>query len=154
MKENIIKKSERPVGFIGAGTMGRGIAQAFIQNNFKVVILEKNPQKSESAKNYILKGLFKLIELGKITGSQKDDFIVNFLFTENINDLKDSFLVIEAVNEDIRLKRDIFRKVSEVTKPETILATNTSTLSIDKISDGFKNVEHILGIHFLILPKK
>ena len=143
-----IIKNNYLIGIIGAGTMGRGIAQAFIQCGFKAVLIDNEPNILKKAQEYIFKGLEKLVELEKITEDQRLMYSANLVLSERIDALKDSYLVIEAVNEDLKLKQKILNEASIVTKNNAVLATNTSTLSIDKIAEGLTASEKFIGIHF------
>lgn len=147
-KAEMTQPSEKLIAIVGAGTMGRGIAQAFVQNGFKVKIIEKNREIADSAKSYILKGLGKLVELGKITGEQRASFAGSFSFSNEASGLKDCSLIIEAINEDLTLKQNIFIDLRRVAGPDVILVSNTSTLSINEIAAAVPNPEKIIGLHF------
>ncbi|MCX6384497.1 MAG: 3-hydroxyacyl-CoA dehydrogenase family protein [Actinobacteria bacterium] len=147
-KAELTAPSEKMVAITGAGTMGRGIAQAFVQNGFKVKIIEKNSEIADSAKSYMLKGLGKLVELGKITEEQRASFAGSFSFSNETSGLKGCSLIIEAVNEDLTLKQNIFVDLRRVAGPDVILASNTSTLSINEIAASVPNPERVIGLHF------
>ncbi len=143
-----IIKNDSLIGIIGAGVMGRGIAQAFIQCGFKAALIDKETKILKKAEEYIFKGLDKLVELGKITEEQRLMFSANLILSDKIEDLKDSCLIIEAVNEDIVLKQKILYEASLISKNNTVFASNTSTLSIDKIAEGIRASERFIGLHF------
>lgn len=142
--------SEKRIGVIGAGTMGIGIAQAFTQKGFDVTLIDKEERILEDAKKYIFKGLEKLVELGKITRYEKDEYKKKIKTSLDINDLINSRIIVEAVNENLKLKLDLFKKLDSLTSKNIILATNTSTLSITKIAKATNNPERVIGIHFFI----
>ena len=144
MKINIPKK----IGVIGAGTMGRGISQAFIQHGYTAIVVDKDKIILSSARDHIIYGLNKLVELEKITSDQKSKFKNNLTLSENLEDLEYADLVIEAVDENLNLKQNILRDLNKITGDSAILATNTSTLSIDKIARTIKNPENLIGLHF------
>ena len=141
---------ERKIAVIGAGSMGRGIAQSFIQNGFSVILNDKDEKVLKNAFEYILRGLDKLVELEKISENQKENFKRNLSVTLEIEDLKESFLVIEAINENIEIKEKLFNQLDNLIHKDAILATNTSTLSITKIAGSTKNPQRVIGLHFFI----
>ena len=141
---------ERKIGVVGAGSMGRGIAQAFVQNGFNVILTDVNEKILKSAFDYIVKGLGKLVELEKISKNQKEQFNNNLKVTSEIKDLSESFLVIEAVSENFSLKEKLFSQLDNLINKDTILATNTSTLSITKIAGATTTPERVIGLHFFI----
>lgn len=141
---------ERKIAVIGAGSMGRGIAQSFIQNGFGVILNDKDEKVLKNAFEYILRGLDKLVELEKISENQKENFKRNLSVTLEIEDLKESFLVIEAINENLVTKEKLFNQLDDLIHKDAILATNTSTLSITKIASYTKNPQRVIGLHFFI----
>jgi len=141
-------KIPRKIGVIGAGTMGRGITQTFIQHGYTVTIIDKVKIILDSARDHIIYGLNKLVDLEKITSDQKRKFKKNIILSDNLEDLKYADLVIEAVNENLSLKQKILGDLNIITGDSAILATNTSTLSLDKIANSLKNPENLIGLHF------
>lgn len=141
---------ERKIAVIGAGSMGRGIAQSFIQNGFSVILNDKDEKVLKNAFEYISGGLDKLVELEKISENQKEEFKRNLSVTSEIEDLKESFLVIEAINENFAIKEKLFKQLDDLIHKDAILATNTSTLSITKIARSTKNPLRVIGLHFFI----
>jgi len=141
---------ERKVSVIGAGSMGRGIAQSFIQNGYNVILIDKDEKVLKDASEYILRGLDKLVELKKISENQKEEFKGNLSVSSEIEDLKESFLVIESINENLAMKEKLFSQLDNLVHKNTILATNTSTLSVTKIASYTKNPERVIGLHFFI----
>lgn len=143
-----IDKNNTLIGIVGAGTMGRGIAQAFLQCGFKVTIIDKEKEVLKKAEEYIFKGLDKIAELGKISEIEKKKFSGNLFLYDSIEALKDSLFIVEAVNEDLPLKQKILSEALMTTNNKAKLATNTSTLSINKIANGLAEPEKLIGLHF------
>jgi 3-hydroxybutyryl-CoA dehydrogenase len=141
---------DEKIGVVGAGTMGRGIAQAFVQNGYNVTLTDANDAILKSAYDHIVKGLAKLVELEKISENQKQDYEKNLKLTPEIKDLSGSFLVVEAINENLVLKEKLFNQLDNLINKNAILATNTSTLSITKIAEATKTPERVIGLHFFI----
>lgn len=136
------------VGVIGAGTMGIGIAQVAVQNGKKVVVVEVNEEVLNKSKAGLFKTFDKLLEKQKITIEDISNYKNNLLFTTDYNELKDADLVIEAIIESLSVKHVVFQSVESVVKPNCILASNTSSLSIASISAVLLRPDRFLGIHF------
>lgn len=133
---------------IGSGVMGRGIAYAALLGGFKVVLQDINEQQLESAKKDIENYFAKALSLGKID-KQMRNLLGNLKLSTNIEEsAEDADLVIEAVPEDINLKIQIFRQLDNICKPETILATNTSTMSPTEIAAATKRQSQCIAMHF------
>lgn len=140
----------KKVGILGRGTMSCGIVQIFAERNFDVImwvrsIDEGNPRASVKS---IEKGLNRLVEKEKITKEAMDNTLNNISITTNFDDLKDCDLVIEAISEDMAVKRDTFAKLDSICKEDTILATNTSSLSITEIATSTNRPDKVVGMHF------
>ncbi len=136
------------VGVIGAGTMGIGIAQVAVQNGKKVVVVEVNEEVLNKSKAGLFKTFDKLLEKQKITIEDISNYKNNLLFTTDYNELKDADLVIEAIIESLSVKHTVFQSVESVVRPNCILASNTSSLSIASISAVLLRPNRFLGIHF------
>ncbi len=136
------------VGVIGAGTMGIGIAQVAVQNGKKVVVVEVNEEVLNKSKAGLFKTFDKLLEKQKITIEDISNYKNNLLFTTDYNELKDADLVIEAIIESLSVKHAVFQSVESVVRPNCILASNTSSLSIASISAVLLRPDRFLGIHF------
>ena len=136
------------VGVIGAGTMGIGIAQVAVQNGKKVVVVEVNEEVLNKSKAGLFKTFDKLLEKQKITIEDISNYKNNLLFTTDYNELKDADLVIEAIIESLSVKHVVFQSVESVVRPNCILASNTSSLSIASISAVLLRPDRFLGIHF------
>lgn len=137
----------KTIGIAGAGTMGAGIAQVCAQANYKVVLFDLNSNVLEKAEKSIATSLDKLVGLGKITGDQQSSIINAISYTSNINDLKVD-LIIEAIIEKLEAKTGLFEQLMEINGPDTIYATNTSSIPVTKIAAPLKYPAQVLGIHF------
>jgi len=140
----------KKIGVLGRGTMSCGIVQIFAERNYDVVmwvrsINEESPRDSVKS---IEKGLNRLVEKEKITKESMDNTLNNISITTNFEDLKDCDLVIEAISEDMAVKRDTFSKLDSICKADTILATNTSSLSITEIATSTNRPDKVVGMHF------
>ena len=134
------------VGIIGAGTMGAGIAQAFAQTEgFTVALCDINNEFAANGKNRIAKGFEKRIAKGKMEQAEADT-ILSKITTGTKEICVDCDLVIEAAIENMEIKKQTFKELDEICKPEAIFATNTSSLSITEIGAGLKRP--MIGMHF------
>ncbi|GAB1475009.1 3-hydroxybutyryl-CoA dehydrogenase [Bacteroidota bacterium] len=133
---------------IGTGTMGSGIVQAFAQAGMDVIMKGISQGELEWGHNNIFKNLKKLEEKGKIEAGVKEQIMGRITETVSYKDCADAGLVIEAVLEDIKLKKEIFSELNAICKPETIFATNTSSLSITEISASSGRPGRFIGMHF------
>jgi 3-hydroxybutyryl-CoA dehydrogenase len=131
----------------GAGTMGSGIAQVGAQSGFTTILFDVNTAVLEKSKLAVAKNLDALLSKGKLTSIQREEAFSRILFTGNINECK-ADIIIEAIIEKLEAKIELFNSLGRINSPETIFATNTSSLPISHIA---KNVEHpnrIAGLHF------
>ena len=134
------------VGIIGAGTMGAGIAQAFAQTEgFTVALCDINNEFAANGKNKIAKGFEKRIAKGKMEQAEADA-ILGRITTGTKEICADCDLVIEAAIENMEIKKQTFKELDDICKPEAIFATNTSSLSITEIGAGLKRP--MIGMHF------
>lgn len=136
------------VGVIGSGVMGTGIVQVLSQNNYNVVLRDINKKNLEKGLERISKAFDKLVSKEKITLEDKNLFISNIIFTENAELLKDCDIIIEAASENMDIKKKIFKELDELVDSKTILATNTSSLSITEIAAATSRPEKVIGMHF------
>lgn len=130
---------KQTLGIIGAGTMGAGIALAALYKGHKVVLQDSFPGALEKAEEYIKKFLKKK-EMG--------DKLKKLTLTENLEDVAGVDVVIEAIIEDLAIKKELFAKLDELCPPPTILASNTSTLAVTAIASATKTPERVVGMHF------
>jgi len=141
------RKIER-VGVIGAGTMGGGIAMNFLNAGVPVTILEMKQEALEKGVGIIRKNYENSLKKGKLTQEKLDQRMGLLKPTLSYDDLKDCDLIIEAVFEEIGVKEQVFKKLDEVAKPGAILASNTSTLDVNKIANFTKRPQDVVGMHF------
>ncbi len=135
---------------IGAGTMGNGIAHVFAQNNFKVKLIDISQEALDNGITTIGRNLDRQIAKEKINESDKKNVLNNISTFTSISDgVKSSDLVIEAATENVDLKLKIFKQLDEFCPQNTILATNTSSISITKIASATKRPEKVIGMHFM-----
>lgn len=138
------------IAVIGSGTMGNGIAHTFAQSGYKVSLIDIADEALKKAIATIDKNLGRQVEKGTITEEQRKQAVANISTTTLLKDgVKDVELVVEAATENIDLKLKIFRELDEIIKSGTILATNTSSISITKIASVTKNPDKVIGMHFM-----
>jgi len=137
------------VAIIGAGIMGQGIAQTISSAGMDVLIVEKDEKHMELAKKNLEESMKREIERWAMTSSEMKSVLSRIKWTLNIEEMAKSDLIIEAVEENFQLKRMLFKKLDEIAKPETILVSNTSTLSLTKIAEITNRRDKIIGMHFL-----
>ena len=136
------------VGVLGAGTMGNGVAQLAAQAGYQVVMRDIEDRFVENGLKAIEKFLTKSVEKGKMTEDQKKGVTSKIKGTTRMEDLKDVDFVIEAVFEDLELKKSLFKQLDELTRPHAILTSNTSSMSITEIAMATKRPEKVAGMHF------
>jgi 3-hydroxybutyryl-CoA dehydrogenase len=131
------------VGVVGCGVMGSGIAQICAQANYQVLISDVDNERINKGLDTINRYLSKSIEKGKLTNEEKNAALARIKFTTSNNrDLNDCDLVIEAVFEDLDLKKKIFMELDKYCAPQAILVTNTSSLSVTDIASRWRRSEH------------
>lgn len=138
------------IAVIGAGTMGNGIAHTFAQKGFKVCLIDISEQAIERGMNTIVSNLDRMIAKGTITEADKKATIENIItYTEIKDGVVNVDLVVEAATENVNLKLNIFKELSEVCNEDIILASNTSSISITQIASVVKNPSRVIGMHFM-----
>jgi 3-hydroxybutyryl-CoA dehydrogenase len=138
----------RKVGVVGLGTMGAGIAQISIQSGCDTVGREVNTDLAERGRGIVERYLTRAVEKGRSTEAERDAALGRLELTTDLAALADCDLVIEAVLEELDLKRDVFAELDRVTRPDAILATNTSALSVAEIAEATGHPERVVGMHF------
>jgi 3-hydroxybutyryl-CoA dehydrogenase len=138
----------RKVGVVGLGTMGAGIAQVSVQSGFETVGREVSAELGERGRATIGRYLARGVEKGRMSEAERDAAFARLTLTTDLDELADCDLVIEAVLEELELKRDVFSVLDRVTRPEAVLATNTSALSVSEIATATKHPERVVGMHF------
>ncbi len=136
------------VGVVGAGSMGSGIANLAASSGFNVILRDVEERFLESGLSRINKFMSKSVEKGKITELEKAEIIARIRTTTEIEDLKDADIVIEAIIEDIDAKKSVFAELDRIVPEGTILATNTSSMSITEIANATNRPDRIAGMHF------
>ncbi len=140
----------KKIAVIGAGTMGNGIAHTFAQSGFTVFLIDISEKAIEKGIANIISNLDRMIAKGTISEVEKKQTIENIIsFTDIKDGVVNADLVIEAATENLNLKLNIFKQLSEICSPETILATNTSSISITQIASVVTNPNRVIGMHFM-----
>jgi 3-hydroxybutyryl-CoA dehydrogenase len=138
----------RKVGVIGLGTMGAGIAQVSVQSGFETVGREVSEDLAERGRAIVDRYLSRAVEKGRSTEAERDAALGRLTLTTDLADLAACDLVIEAVLEELELKREVFAELDRITRPDAILATNTSALSVAEIAEATTRPERVIGMHF------
>ena len=136
------------VSVIGAGTMGAGIAQIAATKGHNVCLYDAFDGAIENSKKKLNKILDRLIEKERISKDDKENILSKINFTKEIKDIKESQLVIEAIIEDLEVKKNTFKEIEKLVGEDCIIASNTSSLSIASIASACQKAERVLGIHF------
>ncbi|MFP3929133.1 MAG: 3-hydroxyacyl-CoA dehydrogenase family protein, partial [Desulfobacteraceae bacterium] len=138
----------KKIGVVGAGTMGNGIAQVAAQTGCEVVLRDIKDEFVERGMKNIEKFLSKSVEKGKLEASERDAILGRIKGTTDLGDFKDVDFVVEAVIEDLELKKGVFKELDEICKPEVILASNTSSMSLTEIASATNRPDRVCGMHF------
>ena len=139
----------KTVGVIGAGTMGNGIAQVFAQSGFSVTLVDVAPAMLDRAKTTIEKSLGKFVEKGKLTAADRDAALGRLSTATSVDQLADADYIVEAIVENADTKRSLFSSLDAITRPEVILASNTSSISITLLGAATRRPDRVLGMHFM-----
>ncbi len=138
------------IAVIGAGTMGNGIAHTFAQNGYKVQLIDISEESLKKGMETISKNLDRMVSKEKISEDQKKETLENITtYTDISEGVEYASLVVEAATENTELKLKIFRNLDQHTSEETILATNTSSISITQIASAVSHPERVIGMHFM-----
>ncbi|WP_395376242.1 3-hydroxyacyl-CoA dehydrogenase [Marinicella sp. W31] len=136
------------VAVIGAGTMGIGIAEVAAQHGHQVLLYDLNQDQLQQALMHMQKRLNKRVERGKISAEQVDKCMAAIQAVQNLEDLEPADLVIEAIIEDLAIKQKLFAQLESICSEQTVLASNTSSISITAIAGSLQKPERFIGIHF------
>jgi 3-hydroxybutyryl-CoA dehydrogenase len=136
------------VGIVGSGTMGSGIAQLVAASGYRVVLIDLNDELLKKAVSRINKNLSRLVEKEKIEKEVKEQIISRIKTSTKLDELGDCDLVIEAVSENINIKKQLFEKLDTILTKDCIIASNTSTLPIIQLAMITNRPENVVGIHF------
>ena len=146
---NVIKKyTMQKIAVIGCGTMGLGIAQIAAMQQHQVYVYDSNPIALQNAKIKLQKTLDSLVEKTKITNEQSLLYFQQVNWCEQIENISNCDLVIEAIIEDFEIKKQIFAKINQLVSPQCIIASNTSSLSITSLAACVSHPQRFIGIHF------
>ncbi|MGB8909347.1 MAG: 3-hydroxyacyl-CoA dehydrogenase NAD-binding domain-containing protein [Candidatus Cybelea sp.] len=144
--DNLVVK----VGVVGAGTMGSGIAIAFAQAGIPVIVVDNNDEAVDKARQTVMGMFMYQVQKGRLTQEEAWKRGQSIRFTDDWSELADADVIVEAVYENLDVKREVFRKLDAITKPGAILASNTSTLDIDKLAAKTKRPDRVVGLHFFV----
>ncbi len=136
------------VGVLGAGSMGIGIAQIAASFGHEVILCDNNAAAMQNSMMKLTKILIRLVEKGRITKEQKSNLLKKIQTTSMLSEFNDCNIVIEAIIENLEIKKTVFSKIEEVVTDDCILATNTSSLSVTSIAAACEKPERVIGIHF------
>ena len=138
----------KQVGIIGGGAMGSGIAQIAATAGCKVILFDTKPEALELSKEKLTKIMIRLVEKEKLNLTEANAIKSNITYTDNLKAIAKSDLIIEAIVENLDIKKSVFSAVEKIVSRECIIASNTSSLSITSIAAACKNPERVIGIHF------
>ena len=136
------------IGVVGAGQMGSGIAEVALTSGFNVLMRDVTTEAVRKGKSRIANDFDRRIEKGKMTAAEKEAILRRLSTTTKLEDFDRCDFVIEAVVEEISSKGDVFRRLDELTRKETILASNTSSISITRIASVTRRPDRVIGMHF------
>ena len=137
------------VAVIGAGTMGSGIAQVLAQKGYPVVLNDVSPAALDHAAQAIQKSLERLVKKGSLGAEQVPPILERISRTTKLEAVREAQLVVEAVVEEAAVKKELFERLDDLTPPKTILASNTSSISITEIAAATKRPDQVIGMHFM-----
>lgn len=146
------KNDIRQIGVAGAGAMGAGIAQVAAFAGCEVVVYDVNEEQLQKARTSLIQSCEKLLAKGKLDSTKATDIANRVSYTSELNNLSICDLVVEAVVEDLQVKRELFSGLEEVVKSDCILATNTSSLSVTAVAGACRNRSRVVGLHFFNPP--
>lgn len=138
----------KKIFILGAGTMGAGIAQTFASHGYEVILRDLNDQLVNQGLSTIQTNLTRLVTKEKISEAQKEDILSRLTGTTDLNFAEDCDLVLEAIAENMEIKKLVFRELDNICKAETIFATNTSSLSVTEIAASTRRPDKVIGMHF------
>ena len=138
----------KKIGVLGTGTMGAGIIQVLAQNGYEVVMRARRQTSVDNGLATVEKNLDRLVKKEKMTEAEKAEVMGRITGSTDIEIVKDADLIIEAATENLEAKKALFAELDELCKPETIIATNTSALSITEIAAATNRPDKIIGMHF------
>jgi 3-hydroxybutyryl-CoA dehydrogenase len=137
------------IAVIGSGTMGSGIAQVFAQAGHRAIVHDVAQPALERARRTIERSMGKFVEKGTLTAADRDAALGRLVVTTTIDDLVAADFVVEAISEDLEAKRSLFQRLDALARPEVILASNTSSISITRLGAATSRPDKVLGMHFM-----
>jgi 3-hydroxybutyryl-CoA dehydrogenase len=143
-----VNRSDLTIGILGAGAMGRGIVQVAVSGGINVLLMDAQPGAAEAARDFVAKMLARAVEKGSTSQSDAATAVGRIKVVNTLADFKPCHMVIEAVVENLDVKRQVFGELEGIVSPECILATNTSSLSVTTIAAKLKLPERFAGFHF------
>lgn len=138
----------KTVGVVGAGLMGSGIVEQAARSDYRVVMREIDDRALSAGRARIDKSMARAIERGKVSPEERDGVLSRIVGTTDLDDMADCDLVVEAIVENLDLKKDIFRALDRITRPDAILASNTSSVSITALAAVTSRADKVAGAHF------
>jgi 3-hydroxybutyryl-CoA dehydrogenase len=139
----------KKIGIIGAGTMGHGIALVAAKAGYEVVLHDIKDEYVKKGLGSVEKFVDKSVEKGKMTPDDKKNILGKIHGTTKLEDMKDADVIIEAILEEVKMKKDVFQKLDGICKKETLFASNTSTIPITDLASSTKRPEQFIGMHFM-----
>jgi 3-hydroxybutyryl-CoA dehydrogenase len=139
----------KKIGIVGAGTMGHGIALVAAKAGYEIVLHDIKDEYVKKGLGSIEKFIDKSVEKGKMTPGDKKNILEKIHGTTKLDDMKDADLIIEAILEEVKMKKDVFQKLDGICKKETIFASNTSTIPITDLASATKRPDLFIGMHFM-----
>jgi 3-hydroxybutyryl-CoA dehydrogenase len=148
------KKQITTIGLVGAGQMGKGIAQVAAQTGYRVIVVEPYAEMIEKAQKELSDNLSRAVEIGKIDKRDKEKVLSLISFSKNLEDLATADFIIEAAVESAAAKIDIFSTLDKICAPHVIFSTNTSSVPIGRLARATKRPEKVIGMHFMYPAQK
>ena len=146
--------NEDRIAVVGAGNMGSGIAQKIATEGYPVILLDLNASAAEAGRERIKTLLGEAVERKIFSADQAEEILGRVTASGDLNAAKDCALVIEAVFEDLEVKRGLFKQLDGICKPETILATNTSSFTVEDLAKATGRPDRVIGLHYFYHPAK
>ncbi len=138
----------RKVAVVGAGLMGSGIAEVAAKAGYETWVREVNTELAEKGRTNIQRSLDRAVERGRLPAEHRDEALARIHTTASLDELGDADIVIEAITENLELKNEIFRTLDSICRPETIFASNTSSLTIAEMAAATTRPDRMVGLHF------
>jgi 3-hydroxybutyryl-CoA dehydrogenase len=142
----------RKVGVIGCGIMGSGIVEVCAKAGLDVVYVEADEERKDRGRQSIERSTAKAVEKGKLEESAREEALGRITGSVDLSEVADCDFIVEAVTEDLPTKQEVFRRLDELTRPEVVLATNTSSLPIAELAARTKRPDKVVGMHFFNPP--